>query len=333
MGMKSRAFVLLGAALLAAACARPVKTARLSPLDPPSMTENQAALAVKNRRCNPLLALAVPGLGHMCLRRDAEAAGFAAVAAGEIAAATAIIVTHDDDPSTLVEEEPPVTAPLTALQDLWIYGVVDALFTTEMARGKLYTPQDTPVDLVAAPFNWEVMKRPTVWAGILGALAVGIGVSLAIDQPGTEEVGDDPKLFGKRVDGRWGYPAAGAMTWGLFSHVAIAEDALFRGWLQSSIARSRGETVGWGIASLAFGAVHLGNLSAIEREDWDEYLLYGMPVITAAGFYLGWQYRHEGYSLAPPVAVHFWYDTILSAVIFALDPDDNFFTTKFSMPF
>jgi len=290
--MKSKTVVV--AALCAAACSRPVKTARLSPLDPPSITENEAALRVQRARCSPMWALAFPGLGHMCLRRDAEAATLGALGLAEIGATVAIIAGHTDDPSLAGDEDPPVTAPLTALQDLWVYGLVDALFTTEMAAGKLYAPQDSPADLVAAPFNWQVLKRPTVWAGLLGALAVGLGVSFAVDRPSGEKLGDDPVLFDREVDGRWGYPAGGAMMMGLFSHVAIAEEALFRGWLQSSISRAHGETVGWGLASLAFGAVHLGNLSALDREDWADCLLYAMPVITGAGYYLGWVYRHEG---------------------------------------
>lgn len=334
MATQTRALLgLLALVTASTACSRPVKTARLSPMDPPSQEENDAALAMKNHRCNPLWALVFPGLGHMCLRRDGEALALSTLAAAEIAGTVAIVANHEDDPGVLGDEDPPVTAPLTALQDLWVYGVIDPLFKQNLARQRLYTPQDSALDLVLAPYNWEVMKKPTVWAGILGALAVGIGVTLAVDKPGTEEVGDDPVLFGERVDGSWGYPVGGGLTLGLFSHVAIAEEALFRGWLQSSLARSQGEVVGWGIASLAFGAVHLGNLSAIEREDWDDYLLYAMPVITTAGFYLGWQYMHEGYTLAPPVAVHFWYDTILSGVLFALDPDDSFFNAKISLPF
>jgi hypothetical protein len=313
------------------ACSRPVVTARLHRAEPRSTEEMEARIAVDHRACSPGLGLLFPGLAQLCLRRTGTGAVMASLAAAEIGTAIAAGVETGD------VDHPAVALPLVAVQDLWVYGVVDALITRQVADGELYAPRDTPADLVAAPLNLQVMKRPAVWAGLAVALAAGIGVSFAIvdddEDFDPDRAGDDPNLFGERVDAAYGYPLGFAAGAGLFSHVAIAEEALFRGYVQSSMARARGETLGWVGASLLFGAAHIPNAFLLAEEDRAEYLLYGLPVITAAGFYMGWLYRESDYSLAPSTAVHFWYDLLLTSTFFVLDPESSLFSARLSFPF
>jgi membrane protease YdiL (CAAX protease family) len=318
------------AAALAAACSRPVQTARTTLIAPPSQAEIDAGLAVDYRSCSPSLGWLFPGLGQLCLHKPGEAAVLSSLAASEIGTAVAVGVTTDYDadgdgqPDPL--EHPGVSLPLSAVQDLWMLGLADVWITGALARRQLYAPPDSMTDLVAAPFNIQVLKRPAVWAGIIGALAVGLGVSLAVsDDVDTSDVGDDPNLFGETVDASYGYPLGGLAAGGLFLHVAPAEEALFRGVLQSNLSRSMGEAQGWVAASLLFGLAHVPNMYALPEEERKDYLLYGIPVITAAGFYLGWVYRSSGYTLAPSTAVHFWYDFVLTATEFVLDPQHSIF--------
>ncbi|HEU5060812.1 MAG TPA: CPBP family intramembrane glutamic endopeptidase, partial [Kofleriaceae bacterium] len=264
------------------------------------------------------------------LGKTTEGAVMASLAAAEIGTAVAVGVNteHDSDgdgdPDPLAH--PGVYLPLAGLQDLWVYGLADGWITGALARRERFAPPDTAADLLAAPFNLEVMKRPAVWAGLAGALAVGLGVTFALsDEIDGDQVGDDPNLFGETVDGKVGYPLGGLAAGTLFAHVALAEEALFRGYIQSTSARVLGETPGWVAASLLFGLAHVPNMYGLPEEDRDEYLLYGIPVITAAGFYLGWVYRHSDYSLAPPTAIHFWYDFLLTATLFVADPENSIF--------
>jgi membrane protease YdiL (CAAX protease family) len=320
----------LAVALSAAGCFRPVATARTSRIEPPAAEEIEARVELDHRACTPNLAFLFPGLGQLCLRRGGQGALMASVAAAEIGSAIAVGVEVED------AEHPGVALPLLAVQDLWVYGVVDVLITRQRAAAELYVPRDSPADLVLAPFNLEVMKRPSVWAGLAVALAAGIGLSIALadeEDLDPERAGDDPNLFGETVDGRYGYPLGFAAGAGLFTHVALTEEALFRGYIQSSMARTHGETVGWVGASLGFGAAHILNVVSLEEEDRGEYLLYGLPAITAIGFYLGWLYRHGDYSLAPPTAVHFWYDFLLTGTFFVLDPENSIFSTRIAFPF
>jgi membrane protease YdiL (CAAX protease family) len=323
---------------LAAACSRPVQTARTTLIAPPSEAEIEAGFAYDDRSCSPSLGWLFPGLGQLCLGKKPEALALSSLAAAEIGTAVTVGVETeydaDGDGQADPLSHPGVAVPLSAVQDLWLYGLSDVWISGALARRAMYAPPDSMADLVAAPFNLEVMKRPAVWAGVLGTLAVGLGVSLALsDEVDSDQVGDDPNLFGETVDAEWGYPLGGLAGVGLFGHVAPAEEALFRGVIQSNLARSMGQTQGWIAASLIFGLAHVPNMFALPEEDRQDYLLYGIPVITAAGFYLGWVYRDSDYSLSPSTAVHFWYDFLLSSTLFVLDPQHSIFAPSMMFTF
>ena len=310
------------------ACSRPVVTARTSAIEPPAPEEIEAEIAVRGRACDPRLGFLFPGLAQLCLGKTAEGAALASLAAAEIGTAIAVAVETEDG------SHPGVALPVGAVQNLYVYGVADAAITSALAHRERYAPRDTLADLVGAPFNWQVMKRPGVWLGILGTLAVGLTATLALAEDiDTDEVGDDPNVFGEVMDGRVGYPVAGATGAVFFTHVAVGEEALFRGYIQSALSRNASETTGWVASSLLFGAAHIPNIYALPEEDRDEYLTVGLPIITAAGFYLGWLYRSSGYALGPPVAVHFWYDLLLSSVVFALEPKNSIIGTSVEMRF
>jgi membrane protease YdiL (CAAX protease family) len=315
---------------MSAACSRPVRTARVSKLEPAMPAEIEARQRLTKPPCSYKLSLLFPGLGQLCTRRTNEGLALMALGAAELGTGLAVGLTGDRDIA-----HPAAALPLLAFQDLWIYGFATPGIDAALANQQLYAPQDSLKDLVAAPFNLEVMKRPAVWAGILGTLALGIGVSLATSdgEIDRDAVGGDPNIFGHTFDARYGYPLGFGIGAGLFTHVAIAEETLFRGSLQSSIARRRGERAGWLNASIIFGAAHALNAFFLPSDERRNYLLYGVPFITGIGAYMGWVYKHEAYSLAPSVAVHFWYDLLLSMTFFALDPQNSPLSARIAIPF
>ncbi len=312
-----------------AACSRPLAHARTETFQPVFPAE-QAAIDRQSRvKCSARWGFLFPGLGHLCTGHTAEGGLLAAAGAAELATGLEVARRSPDG-----FDHPGSAVPLIGFQDLWLYGIVDPVFDGQLARRELYAPQDTTADLIAAPYNVQVLRRPEVWAGILGTLALGVGVSLLVDESSnTDRMGDDPNLFGTTVDRRIGYPVAYGIGTVLFSHVAIAEESMFRGLAQSTMARHSGETVGWINASLLFGAMHAFNIFAMPSEDRRDYLLYGVPFITGIGSYLGWVYRHDDYSLAPSVAIHFWYDFLLTAAFFAMDPENSPISGSISIPF
>ena len=323
-------FALLLAAACAAGCSRQVVTARLSNAEPRSTEEIEARMTIDHAACSPGFGFLFPGAGQLCLRQTDRGAVLASLAAAEIGTAVAVGVAND------TADHPGVALPLAGVQDLWVYGVVDTFITRQLAGAEVYTLRDSTTDLVAAPFNLQVMKRPAVWIGLAATLALGLGVSIAIadeEDFDPDRAGDDPDLFGETVDAPYGYPLGFAAGAALFTHVAVTEELLFRGYIQSTMSRVRGERFGWIASSLLFGAAHIPNAFLLPEEDRAEYLIYGLPVITAAGFYMGWLYRDSDYSLAPSTAVHFWYDLLLTSTLFVLDPENSLFSTRIGFSF
>jgi membrane protease YdiL (CAAX protease family) len=296
-----------------AACSRPVTTARTTHAQPPMPAETAARERHEARRCDQGWGLLFPGLGQLCLGKRAEGSALMALGAAELGTAVAVGRSQGWD-------HPGAAVPLLGLQDLWVYGNADVYIERALASQALYAPQDSLADMLAAPFNVQVLGRAEVWAGTLVVLGLGIGATLLIDGTDTAEAGQDPNLFGREVDRRVGYPLGVLTGAGLFSHVAIAEEALFRGVIQSGLARSLGETQGWLWGSLIFGLTHSLNALVLPPEDRKAYLLYAVPFITAAGAYLGHAYRRADYNLSVPVAIHFWYDLLLSTTFFVLEP-------------
>lgn len=313
--------LVLAVVVTVAGCSRPLAQARTERFEPPLPGEVAARERAAEPRCNARRGTLFPGVAQICQGKERDGAVLASVAAAELIGGVAVGIAEGFD-------HPGAFLPLLGLSDLWIYSLADARIEDDRAAEKLYAPADTLDDLVAAPFNIQVMKRPEVWAGLLAMLGAGVAVSLAVDDQlgaGDLETAFDqrPNVFGFRPRRSVGYSVGIAAQAGLFYQVAIAEEALFRGLIQSSWVRAHGETWGWLEASMVFGAAHAFNILLLPREDWGAYLGVGVPFITALGTYLGWVYREGDYSLAPPVALHFWYDLLLSATFFAIDPESS----------
>jgi len=211
---------------------------------------------------------------------------------------------------------------------------MDAALESQRAARLTYVPQESLGELVRAPFSLEVLSRPSVWAGIAGSLAAGLLVGRLVDGPlSTQNFTKRPVLFGHEVNSGIGYPAAAAIGIVLFEHVAVAEESVFRGLIQSGWARSQGETPGWIYGSLAFGLVHASNILFLAPDQRISYLAVGVPFITVLGSYLGLAYRWSDYSLAPSTAIHFWYDLLIEAVGFVADPKNSPLAVSWGMPF
>lgn len=317
-------------AWVVAGCSRPLQTARTSPGEPTSARESSARSRLRARRCSGNWAFfpGVLGVGQFCHRKDPQAAVLALGGIAELA--TGITVGQR---SELGYEHPAAALSLLAYQDLWVIGVGDVIIDRDLAGRKLYAPTDSLADLVAAPFNLEVMKRPSVWAGLLVATAIGVGASIALEGGIPDGSSSEVNVFGRSVSPLLGYSAGFGSAAALFSHVAPAEELLFRGVAQSSMARAWGETEGWLGGSLLFGAIHAPNAFVLPEEDRRDYLVYGLPVITVVGSYLGYLYKESGYSLAPPTAVHFWYDFLLTSTFFIMDPQNSPLSASVSVPF
>lgn len=328
----SKAFALGAVLLVLAGCGPAPRPARTSAAQPPSARELDAQRRIREAECGPPLGLAFPGLAQFCHGKPAEGAVLSSLAAAELGTAIGVAIHEDDGLEGL--EHPGAAVPLIGLQNLWIYGYADAVFDEQRAARMRYVPQDSLGELALAPFNASVLSHTDVWLGTLLATAAGFGLSLLVDEAGaTDHLGDDPNLFGRTFDAPVGYPLAAGTGVALFEHVAIGEESAFRGLLQSHMARETDETGGWLGASVVFGVAHAPNALALPANQRERYLVIAVPAITVLGSYLGLSYRWHDYALAPPVAIHFWYDFLLSAAFFALDPADNPLSAGIAVPF
>lgn len=293
---------------------------------PPSERETEARERVLSPSCSFRAGAFVPGYLQLCRGRKAEGGVLLGLGLAELGTGIAAGATSGFNSAQ-------AGVPLLAFGDLLTASVMDAVLESQRAAQLRYVPQESLTELVRAPFAPDVLSKPAVWGGILGTLAAGILVSRLLDgPPDTSDFGHRPVIFGRELNSAVGYPLAGAIGIGLFEHVAIAEETAFRGVLQSGWARSSGETAGWIYGSLAFGLLHASNIAFMEPSERLKYLAVGVPFITLLGSYLGLAYRASGYSLAPPVAVHFWYDLLLEAYGFLADPKHSPLALSFGFP-
>ncbi len=326
--MRDRLAPFAVAALLLSGCEHPLPRARLGAAEPPSTRELASARRIAEKRCPAGLGWLYPGLGHVCLRETEEGAALAAVATGDAAALIAGAAT-DQESLTFVAG--------TALQNAYLTGVVDVGLEQQRARRARFVPQDRLGELALAPFHPGVLARPEVLGGIIGTAALGITVFALVPPTGPRPVETDfgapPRVFGREVSQGAGFAIAGATYTGLFTQVAVGEELVFRGFAQSAIARACGERCGWALGSLLFAAAHAPNALTYETDEARaRYLAIGLPTLMLVSQYLGLVYWKDGYSLQPPVAIHFWYDLILSMAGFAADPTDTPISARVTLP-
>ena len=77
------------------------------------------------------------------------------------------------------------------------------------------------------------------------------------------------------------------------------------------------------LGTLIFGAMHVSPAFTLEGEDRRNFLRYKLPAVVAAGAYFGWLYQRSDYSLAPPTAMHFWFDFLLSGAFYVIRPNES----------
>jgi membrane protease YdiL (CAAX protease family) len=283
------------------------------------------------------LSLLCPGCGQVYLREPGEGAAMLAVTAGLVA--SGVLLLRDAGTVSLDGASTTKAAPIgldlaEAGQNAWFYSIFDAYRDARVLRGDVgysfaITRERLP-ELVTAPFNPRVLKSPWVWAGVPLALLAGIGVS-AIASSG--DLSDNPSIFdvkqinflGHNYHRSAGFALGEGYFASLFGPVGVGEESLFRGLIQTEMEERFG--TGWGIvtASAIFGTVHLVNFGQDPKQ-----ALIAVPTIAVIGGTLGLAYAHTGHKLETGVAMHFWYDFLLSTVGFAVDPTHQPFVVNYA---
>jgi membrane protease YdiL (CAAX protease family) len=225
-------------------------------------------------------------------------------------------------------------------QDLWFYSIFDAYRAARVLRNdagyRHPITRETLPDLATAPFRPSVLARPWVWAGVPLTLGTALGLTYLLDRDsfsGRRSIFDirSINILGHNFDSRAGAFAAGEAYWAvLFDPVGVGEESLFRGYLQTELEEKLGTYGGLASASAVFGAFHLFNFIGPGQDI--KQAAFAVPVIATLGASFGLAYIQTGHRLETSVAMHFWYDFLLSTVGFAIDPENQPFVVQFSMP-
>lgn len=262
-------------------------------LNPPSSSEKIVAeieLPRKSPRFAAILSGVWPGLGHMYLGDFRTA--------GELFVASGLGLGGLQSKETMVMS-------YAVLQNTWMYGIYaayrDARVYMNDSGHHYKMPTDSFADMSMAPFRLKVLKKPEVWGGVLGFLAVGALIDYFASPSG--DVGDV-----QEEDMRDLREVAFSPIIAL--PVGVGEEALFRGYLQSQLTETFTPWGGIILSSLSFTAAHIGNAAFLpEKERW-RYYTFGLPLIGAFGMYSGWL-TYKNHSLQESAAIHTWYDFVV----------------------
>jgi membrane protease YdiL (CAAX protease family) len=225
-------------------------------------------------------------------------------------------------------------------QDLWFYSIFDAYRSARVLRDdagyRHPITRETLPELASAPFRPSVLTRPWVWGGVPLALGTALGLEYLFDRGSLSSHGSifdvrSINVLGHTFQSRPLGFAAGEAYWAaLFDPVGVGEEALFRGYLQTELEEQLGTYGGLAAASGIFGAFHVVNFIGPGQDI--KQAAFALPVIASVGAAAGLAYIHTGHKLETSVAMHFWYDFLLSTVAFAADPQNQPFVVQFGMP-
>jgi membrane protease YdiL (CAAX protease family) len=293
-------------------------------------------------------SLLCPGCGYFYLGDTTRALGFLGAAAALVGTGFAVLeaspLVRDAD-GNLGHDGGRAMPLFMAAQNLWFYGIFASYRDARLARGdigwKYPVAREDLTDLLAAPFNPQVLRKPWVWAGLPIMLGAAVGATFLIASVTDQEVGSprrtlaDPggvQFFGETYGKAAGIALGETYNLSLFLPVGVGEEALFRGVIQAGLMETPlGLWGGWAVGSAIFGAVHTFNF--IGAENGTQTAALAVPYLMVTGSYLGYVYIRTNFSLAASTAIHFWYDFALATLDFIFDPDGQPFVARFGTTF
>ncbi len=160
--------------------------------------------------------------------------------------------------------------------------------------------------LSLSPFKWKYLREPEAFIPLL----LSTGAALLNDEK-------HPSIFQTKTLNWLGYDVSPTTAtigntfaeYLVLTLVSVGEEMLFRGMIQTELSESVNPDFGLIASSVLFGLYHVPN------NGW----LYSLRA-TAAGFYMGWQYKKSNYDLGRVIAIHFYIDFPMSFVDFLKDP-------------
>lgn len=287
-----------------------------------------------------------PGCGYFYLHQPGRAAVYLGGAAAMVLLGLHV---EDDNPTApngvrLQDHDDPLD-PLTvlAVQNLWFYGIFATYRDARIAHADLGyrypVAKEQLTDLLAAPFNPQVLKSPWVWAGVPLLLGAGVVITKLLSPTafgsGSRSLTDGKgvNFFGYHYGTGSGVALGETYNLGQYLLVGVGEESLFRGVIQAGLSEtSLGLWGGWASASVIFGGAHAFNYVDGSDRGFKRAAI-AVPYLMATGGYLGLCYINTDFSLAAGTAAHFWYDFLLSTLTFIGDPEHQPWVVQYGRPF
>lgn len=238
------------------------------------------------------LSSILPGLGHVYLGDMKTAGGL--IGSTGLGFTMASLSSFDE----FVQ-----STSFLAVETSWLYGIYAAYRDVRIHNGQMgysyQMPRDSFLDLSAAPFTYSILKKPEVWGGVLGSLAIAFGAAYV--------------AFPKEKHIRPSFSLQRTLSPFTAFPIGIGEESFFRGFLQSQFSEWCTPWGGIVLSSLLFGLAHVPNAWDLEPQDRRGYYTIVVPLIAASGIYDGWL-TYKNHSLKESVAIHAWYDFILFTI-------------------
>lgn len=154
-------------------------------------------------------------------------------------------------------------------------------------------PQESLIDLIKAPFQISIIKKPEVYGSLIAFL---VGASIL----SSSFTDSNAAHLSLNFQSRSLYPL-------IAFPVGIGEEALFRGYIQSGFMETMPAPSAIALSSAIFGLAHVGNAQNMSNEMKRQYYYKSIPWITLLGSYMGYL-THKNHSLKESTALHAWYD-------------------------
>lgn len=259
----------------------------------------------------------LPGGGHFAMGETGTGIAYAASTAVFLLGGAAL----QDRNEELGRDEDEVNTPSIVGEKIWEM----SLFTTwrsslqrryGMDARSLGIDDTSATDLWLARFKWDNFSDPFVLAALGAGIAGALIGTTDIDGRGRFDDVDEVGILGQTVNRDRGSALYTLAAGGISLGAGVAEEAIFRGILQTEFERAWGPSRGLWAASAIFGAAHLVGVDG-------DFQPEAVAFTTLGGAYFGWMYQRNGHRLSRPIAAHFWYDFALFMTAYFRDPDDT----------
>ena len=175
------------------------------------------------------------------------------------------------------------------------YRLARALPEYRLRYSRTPIPQDSLLDLSLAPFRLSNFTDLTV------LVPLALAASLALGTPVDNKEDPSQNEFTYRREGGLSRNTLRVHNFISFNVVGMGEEAFFRGYLNTELVERLGTRWGVVMSGLIFGAAHNGKGGSA-----------GFGSATIFGIYAGWMHIKNDYSLQEVVALHSWWDVLVT---------------------